>query len=108
MKGASRAPPALGRAANEWRVVSARSPGELYYADELPGPETVVVYTRQTPPGAGRTAGRIAVADVAPLVRGDEDVYVCGSPGFADPTDRQRARKSGHTPMGVWWRLQCD
>jgi ferredoxin-NADP reductase len=65
-------------------VVSARSPGELYYADELPGPETVVVYTRQAPPGAGRTAGRIAVADIAPLVRGGEDVYVCGSPGFAD------------------------
>jgi ferredoxin-NADP reductase len=65
-------------------VVSARSPGDLYYADELPGPESVVLYTRQAPPGAGRTAGRIAVADIAPLVRGDEDVYVCGSPAFAD------------------------
>jgi ferredoxin-NADP reductase len=75
---------ATGRSDLVRLVVSARSPGELYYADELPGPETVVVYTRQTPPGAGRTAGRIAVADVAPLVRGDEDVYVCGSPGFAD------------------------
>jgi ferredoxin-NADP reductase len=65
-------------------VVSARSPDDLYYADELPGPESLVVYTRQAPPGAGRTAGRLALADVAPLVRGGETVFVCGSPGFAD------------------------
>jgi ferredoxin-NADP reductase len=65
-------------------VVSARSPHELYYADELPGPETTVVWTRQSPPGAGRPAGRIAPDDLAPLVRGGEDVYVCGSPGFCD------------------------
>jgi ferredoxin-NADP reductase len=65
-------------------VVSARSRDDLYYADELPGPETLVVYTRQAPPDAGRAAGRLAVADVAPLVRGGETVFVCGSPGFAD------------------------
>jgi ferredoxin-NADP reductase len=65
-------------------VVSARSPADLYYADELPGPETVVVYTRQAPPDAGRAAGRLAVPDVAPLVRGGETAFVCGSPGFAD------------------------
>ena len=81
-------------------------PGDLYYADELPGPEAAVLYTRQAPPGAGRTAGRIAVADIAPLVRGDEDVYVCGSPGFADaatdviidagvPVDRIRVERFG-------------
>ncbi|WP_219414284.1 ferredoxin reductase [Pseudonocardia nigra] len=65
-------------------VVSARSPADLYYADELPGPETLVVYTRQAPPGAGRAVGRLAAADLAPFVRGGEDVFVCGSPGFAD------------------------
>ena len=65
-------------------VVSARSPADLYYADELPGPQTLVAYTRQAPPGAGRAAGRLTVADVAPLVRGGETVFVCGSPGFAD------------------------
>jgi ferredoxin-NADP reductase len=65
-------------------LVSARSPRELYYADELPGPETTVVWTREAPPGAGRPAGRIAAADLAPLVRGGEDVYVCGSPAFCD------------------------
>jgi ferredoxin-NADP reductase len=65
-------------------VVSARSPADLYYADELPGPQTVVVYTRQAPPDAERAAGRLAVPDVAPLVRGGETAFVCGSPGFAD------------------------
>lgn len=65
-------------------VVSARSPQDLYYADELPGPQTTVVYTRRVPPGSARAAGRLAVADVAPLVRGGEDAYVCGSAGFAE------------------------
>jgi ferredoxin-NADP reductase len=73
-----------GRADLVRLVVSARSPADLYYADEITGPQTTVVYTRQAPPGAGRTAGRLAVSDVAGLVRGGEDVYVCGSPGFAD------------------------
>jgi ferredoxin-NADP reductase len=97
---------ATGRSELLRLVVSARSPDDLYYADELPGPESVVLYTRQTPPGAGRTAGRIAVADIAPLVRGDEDVYVCGSPAFADaatdviigagiPADRIRVERFG-------------
>jgi ferredoxin-NADP reductase len=58
-------------------VVSARTAADLYYADELPGPETTVVLTR-----TGR--GRLTVDDLAPLVRGGEDVFVCGSPGFCD------------------------
>ncbi len=65
-------------------VVSARSPGDLYYAAELPGPQTTVIYTRQAPPGAERGVGRLAVADVAPVVRPDADAFVCGSAGFAD------------------------
>ena len=73
-----------GRADLIRMVVSARSPADLYYASELPGPETTVVYTRQAPPGAGRPPARLAVADVAPLVRGGEDAYVCGSAGFAE------------------------
>jgi ferredoxin-NADP reductase len=74
----------LGRSDLVRLVVSARSPEDLYYADELPGPETTVIYTRQAPPGTGRAAGRLALADVAPLIRGGETAYVCGSPGFAD------------------------
>ena len=65
-------------------LVSVRTPGDLYFADELPGPETTVVYTRAAPPGAGRGPGRLTLDDVAPLVRGGETVFVCGSAGFAE------------------------
>jgi ferredoxin-NADP reductase len=73
-----------GRADLVRMVVSLRSPEDLYYAAELPGPQTTVVYTRVAPPGAPRPPGRLAVADVAALVRGGEDAYVCGSAGFAE------------------------
>jgi ferredoxin-NADP reductase len=63
-------------------VVSARSPADLYYAAELPGPQTTVLWTRSSP--GPRPAGRMTAADLAPVVRGGEDVYVCGSPGFCD------------------------
>ena len=65
-------------------LVSVRTPADLYFADELPGPETTIVYTRAAPPGDPRGVGRIAPSDVAPLVRGGETVFVCGSAGFAD------------------------
>lgn len=65
-------------------VVSVRSPADLYYTDELRGPQTTIVHTREAPPGSARPVGRLAVPDLAPLVRGGEDVYVCGSAAFAD------------------------
>lgn len=67
----------LGRADLLRLVVSARTQADLYYAAELPGPETMVVLTR-----SGR--GRLTVDDLAPLVRGGETVFVCGSPAFCD------------------------
>jgi ferredoxin-NADP reductase len=65
-------------------VVSVRAPGELYYADELPGPETTVVYTRAAPPGSPRAPGRVTGADLQSLVAAGQTAYVCGSSGFAD------------------------
>lgn len=73
-----------GRADLVRLLVSARSPDDLYYADELPGPQTSVVWTRVAPPGSARPPGRLALADVAPLVRGGETVFVCGSAAFAE------------------------
>ena len=62
-------------------VVSVRSPEDLLYAGELPGPDATVVYTRRTPAGAARPPGRLTLADLpAPA----ELAYVCGSSGFAD------------------------
>jgi ferredoxin-NADP reductase len=74
----------IGRADLVRLLVSARSPDDLYYSDELPGPQSTVIYTRRAPADAGRGAGRLVLADVAPLVRGGETAYVCGSPAFAD------------------------
>lgn len=69
-------------------VVSVRSPDDLYYADELPGPEVTIVYSRRTPPNAVRPAARLALADLAPLVVPDVTAYVCGSARFADAASR--------------------
>jgi ferredoxin-NADP reductase len=89
-------------------VVSVRSPEDLYYASELPGPETSVIYTRSAPAGSARAPGRLTRDDVEPAVPGDADAYVCGSSGFADaasdllvglgvPVERIRVERFGPT-----------
>jgi ferredoxin-NADP reductase len=87
-------------------AVSVRTPADLYYAAELPGPETTVVYTRAAPPDSPRPPGRLTAEDLAPLVREDATSYVCGSPAFCDaatdllialavPVDRIRVERFG-------------
>jgi ferredoxin-NADP reductase len=93
-------------------VVSVRSPDDLLYAGELPGPETTVAYTRAAPPTATRALGRLRAEDLEPLVRPDVTAYVCGSSGFADaagrlllaagvPADRIRVERFGPSGGGV-------
>jgi ferredoxin-NADP reductase len=65
-------------------IVSVRSPEELYYADEITGPETTVVYTRQAPERSSRPVGRLMAEDLRPLAEADREIYVCGSQGFCD------------------------
>ena len=65
-------------------VVSVRSQEDLYYAAELTGPETTVVYSRRNPPGVARPPGRLTAADLPPTPGGAVTAYVCGSAGFAD------------------------
>ena len=65
-------------------VVSVRTPEDLLYADELPGPDVTVVHTRRSPPGCGRPAGRLTLADLPAPPAPDPRAYVCGSSGFAD------------------------
>jgi ferredoxin-NADP reductase len=89
-------------------VVSVRSPADLFYADELPGPDTTVVYTRQNPSGFPRPPGRLRAADLAAVVTPDVTGYVCGSSGFAEtagqllidvgvPADHIRVERFGPT-----------
>jgi ferredoxin-NADP reductase len=76
-----------GRADDLRLVTSVRSPADLLYASELTGPGVTVVYSRQTPDGWPRPAGRLAMADLDGLAShggGTSTVYVCGSARFAD------------------------
>jgi ferredoxin-NADP reductase len=70
-------------------VVSVRAPEDLYYPDELSGPETTIVHTRRTAPGGGRAPGRLVAGDLpGPGTLADAGAgataFVCGSSGFAD------------------------
>jgi ferredoxin-NADP reductase len=89
-------------------VVSVRTPGDLYYADEIAGPETTVVYTRSAPPGYERPPGRMVAADVETALLAGATIYICGSSPFADaatdavvaagvPVDRIRVERFGPT-----------
>jgi len=75
---------ATGRRGLARLLVSVRSPDDLYFADEIDGEETSIVFTRQAASSSGRPAGRLALGDVAGLVRLEATAYVCGSAGFAD------------------------
>jgi ferredoxin-NADP reductase len=87
-------------------VVSVRSPDDLYYANEIVGPETGVVYTRATPPAFARPPARLTADDIPQPVAPDTRAYVCGSSGFADaasdvllavgmPVERLRVERFG-------------
>jgi ferredoxin-NADP reductase len=89
-------------------VLSVRTPEDLYYANEIVGPQTTVVYTRSTPAGWDRDAGHLVLADLEALVPEGAGGYVCGSARFADagsmllveagiPTDRIRVERFGPT-----------
>ena len=89
-------------------VVSVRSPDDLYYAQELPGPETTIVYTREAPSSDACPPHRITAEDIAPALEPATMAYVCGSSGFADaastvlvdlgqPVERIRVERFGPT-----------
>lgn len=65
-------------------VVSVRTPDDLYFADEIEGPQTTIVYTRAAPPSSGRPPGRLAAGDIPQPIDTGSRVYICGSSGFAD------------------------
>jgi len=67
-------------------VASVRTPDDLYYSTELPGPETTIAYTRATPARATRPRGRLTIGDIAGALLPGATAYVCGSAGFADAT----------------------
>src|SRR5258708_6083619 len=71
-------------------VVSARSPDDLYYAAELPGPETTIVYTRSAPPSSPRPVGRLNPSELRAPLAPDPPPYGCGTPRVDGPATRLR------------------
>jgi ferredoxin-NADP reductase len=67
-------------------IVSTRSPEDLYYAAELTRLQAKVLYTRRTPAGWLRPAGRLTTADLPTPIGAETTVFVCGSSGFSDTT----------------------
>jgi ferredoxin-NADP reductase len=75
-------------------VYSARSPQYVYYADELRVPrpgdgglDVTYVFTRSTPDGFARPAGRIGVADINTggwPADFEPSCFVCGPTGFVE------------------------
>jgi ferredoxin-NADP reductase len=64
-------------------AVTARTRGQLPYADEFLAADATIALSREAGPD-GRPAGRLAADDVRPLLRPDATAYVCGSAGFAE------------------------
>ncbi len=65
-------------------AVSARTYPELPYADELVAAGATIALTRGTDPAVGRASGRLAAADLLPLITPSMTAFVCGSTGFAE------------------------
>jgi ferredoxin-NADP reductase len=69
-------------------VVSVRTPDDLYYSDEIGGPETTLVYTRAMPPEFPRLPARLSPDDIPQPIAAGCRAFVCGSSGFADAASR--------------------
>jgi ferredoxin-NADP reductase len=87
-------------------VVSVRTPDDLFFAGEISGPDTTLVYTRAAPPDFSRPPGRLTRADLPEPIAPGTRAYVCGSSGFAEaasgvlmdagiPTEQIRVERFG-------------
>ena len=65
-------------------LFSARTPEDVIYADALTADDATVLYTRNAAPGSSRPPGRITGDDIAPHIKNDVTVFICGSAGFTD------------------------
>jgi ferredoxin-NADP reductase len=64
-------------------VICVGTPEGLYYADELPGPDTTIMYMYQAPTSDPRPPGPLTERDL-PAVPKEALTYICGSSSFVD------------------------
>jgi ferredoxin-NADP reductase len=91
-------------------VYSVRDPDTLIYGDELArrvrddhGLDVTIVYTRQTPPGWRRPAGRLTadlLAEVGWPASMSPASFICGPTGFVEAT-ADLLVGAGHDPAGI-------
>jgi ferredoxin-NADP reductase len=77
-------------------VVSARTPADVIYAEELEADDATVLYTRAGPADGTRPPGRITADDLRPRLRDDATVFICGSTTFTNAAT-DRALEAGAT-----------
>jgi ferredoxin-NADP reductase len=65
-------------------AASARTLGDLPYADELAAGGALIAITRQPTLPPTRPTGRLTAADLAPLLTDGATYFVCGSAVFAE------------------------
>ena len=78
-------------------AVSSRTLAELPYADELRKGGALIVLTREDDQG-GRKQGRLAAAEIMPLIRPESTYYICGSNSFAEAASRLLVDQGVPTP----------
>jgi len=78
---------ALGSRDRVCLVAAARSLAELPYSDEIRDGCNALALSRETSP-SGRPPGRLSSADLQPHVQEGQELYVCGSAGFAESASR--------------------
>ncbi|WP_437385713.1 ferredoxin reductase [Plantibacter flavus] len=87
-------------------VSSVRSPEDAFFADELraaAGVEVTWIYTRRTPEGWSRPAGRLTATDLGALRWPDGEapsVFVCGPTGFVEAV-ADTLVSLGHDPARI-------
>jgi ferredoxin-NADP reductase len=65
-------------------VVSARTPPDLLFHDELEAAGARIAYTRGGAVPGARAVGRLGAADIEDLIAPDTTYFVCGSAAFAE------------------------
>jgi ferredoxin-NADP reductase len=64
-------------------ILCVGSPEGMYYGDELPGPETTIMYMYRAPATDTRPPGPLTERDIPAVPKGAV-TYICGSSSFAD------------------------